>query len=352
MKSSLRAYLLSILVASMVMTGCAQGSKVTESDMRDRMETELGGVEKVTVMSTDGQEVVLDLPVFLKELPTQGQDLQLSTEPLKQEDVRFTLVLYRKQLAPLVVTVGEKASQFGESTYRGNGAIYFYQWVHKQMGKGLLAQKFDNALLSADDLSKTIVLAGTELDQIRNVLNTAVPETEKNPKQYPLFPTYKIRVGSTQKPLEVTVLTPTLISVPFGREKHLFHVDGQLFSRMTTWLPPSETEEQSLERLFKTTRIRLTATGEMVGENRELDVTQTTVEQGIAHQTVRLLQKGTLLEKPPEVAGKEQFQLQFLVNGTERSVVFYPRYFKLDQSWYAHNELVQNVWKLFENLRK
>ncbi|GED70255.1 hypothetical protein BRE01_39570 [Brevibacillus reuszeri] len=352
MKSSLRAYLLSLLVASMVMTGCAQGSKVSETDMRDRMETELGGVEKVTVMSTDGQEVALDLPVFLKELPTQGQDLQLSAEPLKQEDVRFTLVLYRKQSAPLVVTVGEKASQFGESTYRGNGAIYFYQWIHKQTGKGLLAQKFENGLLSAEDLSKTIVLSGTELEYIRNVLSTAVPETDKITKQFPLFPTYKIRVGSTQKPLEVTVLTPTVISVPFGREKHYFHVEGQLFSRMTALLPPSETEEHSIDRLFKSSRIHLVATGEMTGEDRELDATQTTVEQGIAHQIVRLLQKGTRLENAPQAPGKEQYQLKFLLNGTERSVVFYPRYFKLDQSWYAHDELAQNVWKLFENLRK
>ncbi|MDF2684081.1 MAG: hypothetical protein K0R47_5271, partial [Brevibacillus sp.] len=58
MKSSLRTYLLSIVVACTVMTGCAQDTKVTEADMRDRIGTELGTVEKVTVMSTDGQEVL------------------------------------------------------------------------------------------------------------------------------------------------------------------------------------------------------------------------------------------------------------------------------------------------------
>lgn len=351
MKSSLRAYLLSVLVASMVMTGCAQGSKVSETDMKDRIETELGAVEKVTVMSTDGQEVALDLPVFLKELPTQGNDLQLSTEPLKQEDVRFTLVLYRKQLAPLVVTVGEKASQFGESTYRGNGAIYFYQWVHKQTGKGLLAQKVDSVLLSAEDLSRTSALGDEEVAYISQVLAAAVPETDKNNKQYSLFPYYKLRIGSTQRPLEITVLTPTLISVPFGREKHNFHVDGKLFSRLTEWLPPGEKEDRPLDPLYKATRIDVKKTGEMTVENRELDVTQTTVEQGTAHQIVRLLQTGIRMKEAPPTPGAEQYQMHFLVNGTERTIVFYPRYFKFDQTWYAHSELPQKVWKLFENLR-
>ncbi|TGV22349.1 hypothetical protein EN829_045850 [Mesorhizobium sp. M00.F.Ca.ET.186.01.1.1] len=351
MVSSLRAYLLVVMVASMFVSGCAQSDKVP-ADMNDRIETELGAVEKATVMSTDGQEVMLDLPTFMKELSNQGKDLQLSEEALKQEDVRFTLVLYRKQLAPLVVAVGEGASQFGENTYRGAGAVAFYQWIQKLTGKGLLSQKIDTVLLSADDLGKTRALGEAEADLIRKVLATATPEPGAANKQYALYPNYQMRINATDRPLEVTVLTPTLISVPFGKETHTFRVDGGLFSKLTEWIPPADTGDKTFEQLFKASQIRISATGAAAAENIEVEVRKTTVEQGIAHQAVRLLQAADLLKEAPKDPGHEQHRLSFFVNGKEREVVLYANYFQLDAKWYIHSEIAENQWKLFQSLRK
>ncbi|MED4582039.1 hypothetical protein [Brevibacillus choshinensis] len=353
MKSSLRAYLLSIVVACTVITGCAQDAKVTDADMRDRIGTELGTVERVTVMSTDGQEVSLDLPEFLKELQGQGKDLQLSNDPLKQEDVRFTLVLYRKQVAPLVVSVGEKASKFGENTYRGSGAITFYQWIHRLTGNGLLALKSDNILLSADDLSQARMLAIEETAYIQKVLQAAAPESDQSVNQHPLYPNYRLRIDSVERPLEVTVLTPTLISIPFGRDRHFYHVDGQMFSRLTEYLVPKEKTTQPIDKLFKATNIRVEATGEMRVNNLDLDVSQSTVEQGMAHQAVRLLKTGVqLVDRPQKGVGPEEYRLHFRVNGKELTVIFYSRHFRINDSWYAHNQLQKAIWKLIEPTQK
>ncbi|WNC12560.1 hypothetical protein [Brevibacillus brevis] len=352
MKSSFRTYLFSLMVACAMVTGCAQNAKVTDADMRERIRTELGTVDKVTVMSTDGQEVALDLPTFLNELQGQGKDLQLSNEPLKQEEARFTLVLYRKQLAPLVVTVGEKASQFGENTYRGTGAATFYQWVHRLTGKGLLAMRADSILLSAEDLTLSRVLQDKETTYIQAVLGKAVPETEMPQSQHPLYPYYKLRLDSAERPLEVTVLTPTLISVPFGRDTQYFQVDGSMFSRLTEYLVPKENPGQPIEKLFKATNIRAEATGEMRVNERNLDVTQSTVEQGKAHQIVRLLKTGVRLGDAPKQVGPEQYRVHFRVNGEERTVIFYERHFCIDQVWYGHSQLQKSVWKLLEPAQK
>lgn len=352
MKSSLRAYLFPILVAGMLMAGCSSANKANDSEMRNRIETELGAVEKVTVMSTDGQEVMLDLPSFLKELPEHGKDLQISPDSLNQEDVRFTLVLYRRQLAPLVVSVGEKASQYGENTYRGKGAVYFYQWIRRQTGKGLLAQQMNSILLTADDLSKTKALGTAEIGTIRAMLGAAVPDTEEVDRQYPLYPYYRMRIDSTERPLDITVITPTIVSVPFGREKLVFHVEGKMFSQLTAWLPPSDMADDPFDPLFKATRIRLEGKNGNPVQTMELDVTNTTVEQGIAHQAVRLLKTGMPLREAPKQPGAEQYQLQFMVNDKERKVVFYPSHFKFDNVWYQHNHLEENVWKLLEVLKK
>ncbi|MGZ0049767.1 hypothetical protein [Brevibacillus gelatini] len=351
MVSSLRAYLFIVMVASMMIAGCAQTDKVP-ADMSNHIEKELDAVEKVTVMSTDGQEVMLDLPTFMKELAGQGKDLQLSETALKQEDVRFTLVLYRKQLAPLVVAVGEGASQFGENTYRGAGAVAFYQWIQKLTGKGLLSQKINTVLLSAEDISKTRVLGETEMEAIRTVLAAAVPETGATRKQYPLYPNYRLRINSAERPLEVTVLTPTLISVPFGKETHTFHVDGELFSKLTEWIPPAEMEEMQLEQLFKASKIRIAPTGAMAVEGLELEVRKTTVEQGIAHQAVRLLQTAELLKEAPKEPGPEQYRLYFTVNGKEHELILYDNHFQIDANWFAHHEMADAMWKLLQSARK
>ncbi|MFS0553033.1 hypothetical protein [Brevibacillus sp. 179-C9.3 HS] len=351
MISSLRTCLLVMMVSSLFVTGCAQSGKVSD-DMKDHIETELGAVEKVTVMSTDGQEVLLDLRSFMQELSGQGQDLQISSEPLRQEDVRFTLVLYRKQQAPLVVTVGELASEFGGHTYRGAGASYFYQWVNKLTGKGVLSQKINSVRLAAEDLGQARVLSEIETENIRKVLGSAVPEGESGKKQYPLYPNYRMKMNSADKPLEVAILTPTLIAVPYGRETYYFHVDGSLFSQLTEWLPPSNNNEDAIGQLFKTTHIRIAANGEMPVQNTEMDVTQTTIEQGIAHQSVRLLKNADPLQGSPKAPGSKQFELHFLVNDTEQIIEIYPNYFKYDQTWYIHDELAENEWKLFQSLRK
>ncbi|MDH4617176.1 hypothetical protein [Brevibacillus sp. AY1] len=352
MKSSFRAYLFPLLVAGLVLTGCSQDNQGIKTDMRGSIETELGAVEKVTVMSTDGQEVALELPVFMKELTEQGQDLEVSTEPLDQGEVRFTLVLYRKDLAPLVVPIGEKASQYGDRTFRGNGAKTFYQWVHKQVGTGILAQEMNNIYLSAEDLSSTKLLQDSERDAVKQLLRSADPELEQGVKQYPLHPYYRMRIHSNEKPLEVTVLTPTLISIPFGRETLTFHVEGALFSQLTSWLPPKEKTDDIYEKLFKANKLRIEKAGRTDVEDHEYDVTTTTKEQGKAHQIVRLIKSATPLPDAPSQPGEKQYVLHFVSSDTKRTIEMYPLTFKLDQSWFSHNNLDHNILKLLDSSRK
>lgn len=352
MNSSFRAYLFPLLVAGMLLTGCSQDNQGIKTDMRGSIEAELGAVEKVTVMSTDGQEVALDLSVFMKELSDQGQDLEISEQPLDQADVRFTLVLYRKDLAPLVVPVGEVASQYGDRTFRGNGAKSFYQWVHKQVGTGILAQEMNNMYLSAEDLSATKLLQDSENEAVKQLLRSAVPEMEQGVKQHPLHPYYRMRIHSNEKPLEVTVLTPTLISIPFGRETLTFHVEGTLFSQLTSWMPPVEKKDDLYEKLFKASKLHVEKAGRDDVEDREIDVTTTTLEQGNAHQIVRFLKSATPLAEAPVQPGVKQYVLHFVSSETKRTVEMYPSTFKLDQNWFSHKNVDQNILKVLDSSRK
>jgi len=351
MKSSFRAYLFCILVAGLLVTGCSQDQDI-RSDMRGSIETELGAVEKVTVMSTDGQEIPLNMPVFLEELAEQGKELELSSDPLKQEDVRFTLVLYRKNLAPLVVSVGEKASQYADRTFRGPGAVRFYDWVHRQTGIGIISQEMSSISLTAEDISSTKLLMDSERDIVKQILQAAVPELEQGKRQYPLHPYYRMRIHSNERPIEVTVLTPTLISIPFGRENHIFHVEGSLFSQLTSWLPPREKAVEPLEKLFKATKLRVDSMGTEGIENKEIDVTATTIKQGLAHEIVRTLKGATLLAEAPSQPGKPRYRLDFVTGDSTRSVIFYPQYVQFEKSWFSHSQADQYVLKLLDSSGK
>lgn len=350
MKLSFRAYLFQVLVACMVMTGCSRPDQEMAAGIRASIEAEVGAVEKVTVMSTDGQEVALDRTVFIQGLAEFGKDWQLSAEPLKQEDVRFTLVLYRNQSAPLVVSVGETASQYGESTYRGNDAKQFYRWIRRQTGEGLLAQKVESVQLSADDLSLTKMLQTEEIKAVHELLAGAVPqmEEEQGVKQFPLHPYYRMRIHTGEKPLEMTVLTPTLVSVPFGRETHYYHVEGALFSKLTVWLPPREQEDDPLQKLHKATLLRVETLGAANVLDKEYSVTQTTVEQGVAHQIVRMLRSAAPLSEPPAQPGPKQYLLHFTGNGVHRTVTFYSNYFQVGDLWFSHHGVDQTIAQMLE----
>lgn len=350
MISSFRAFLFQTLVAVVFVTGCSQAEQGITPDIQSNISAELGAVEKVTVMSTDGQEVTLDQSVFFSEMENQGKNWEVSAEPLKQEDVRFTLVLYQSKAAPLVVSVGETASQYGDITYRGNSASQFYRWLHRQIGQGLINQPVESVQLSADDLGQTKMLREDEMQAVREVLAKAVPQVEEKQltRQFPLHPYYRMRIHTGEKPLEVTVLTPTLFSVPFGRETHYFHVEGALFSRLTSWLPPREHKEDPFEKLFKATQLRIEPQNGAVLEDKKYDVTHTTIDQGIAHQIVRTLRLAPQLTETPAQPGAAQYILHFTGNGYERKITFYPAHFQIEHFWFSHDSVDDQIVKMLE----
>ncbi|QQE76116.1 hypothetical protein KDJ56_09450 [Brevibacillus composti] len=346
MKAILGKYLFPLLMASLILTGCAENIQGQPADMKKRIDEELGAIERITVLSTDGVEVPLELTAFLKELPEQGKDLQKSDQPLAQDDIRYTLVLYRAKLAPLVVEIGEQASQFGGDTYRGQGAVRFYQWIHRLAGAGLLSGSYRSVVLSAVDLNQTITLDKEQTAVFQEAFLAAEPLMEKNWQQYPLYPYYQMRVDTGERMLEATLLTPTLIAIPFGRETQYYRVPGALFSNFTQWMPPRKMTDRAFQQLFQASAIRLIGTGDQQQGAIEQKPTETTVEQGMAHQSVRLLQNSIELDQEPKNPGQEKYQLSFAVGEALHTVYLYDRHFRYQGKWFAQDQLEEKILRL------
>jgi hypothetical protein len=352
MRKRLRAFLLPVMLVSLFVAGCSsEVSDRNASELKKRIEAEIGVIEKGSVLSTDGQEVSLDLQTFLNDLQGHGKELQLSDTPLQREDVRYTLILHRKSVAPLVIEVGEQASQFGDQTYRGSGAVNFYRWVRQQAGKRLLPQSVRSIELTAVDFAYTLPLKQREAEAVWQLLKSAETVDMMEQKQYPLYPYYRLKLEG-ERTVEATVLTPTLLSVPFGKETHYYRIPGSLFSLLTEWLPPQKAISDPFEPLFKATHIRIEPLKDARVEAQTRKISETTVEQALAHQLVRLLKDGTLQDGQRAQPQQARFRLTFFGNGTESSLYVFDRYFLYDGRVYTHPEWNETIRDLLNETGK
>jgi hypothetical protein len=353
MRNRFRAYLLSVLLVSLLVAGCStEGSTRNASEWKRRIETEMDAIAKGSVLSTDGQEVSLDVQAFLNDLPAQGKELQLSDKPLQREDVRYTLILHRKTEAPLVIEVGEQASQFGSQTYRGSGAVKFYRWVRQQVGKRLLPGSVRSIDLTAVDFAHSLSLKQQEAEAVWQLLKSAETVDVMEQRQYPLYPYYRIKLDTGERTVEATVLTPTLLSVPFGKETHYYRIHGSLFSLLTEWLPPQEAKSDPFEPLFKTTHIRIEPIQDPSIKAQTRKISETTVDQALAHQCVRLLRDGTLRDGQLAQPQQARFRLTFFGNGTETSMYVFDRAFLHEGRVYTHPELEETIRDLLNGMGK
>jgi len=347
MKPCSRICLFALMFVCFCLGGCADAANRPVTDMKKKMDVEVGAVQKASVLSTDGQEVPLDVSVLLDELPTAGKELMLSDRSLRREDVRYTLILHRKVEAPLVLEVGADGSQFGGKTYGGSGAVSFYHWVRRLTGNALLRSEIHSMELSAGDMGRSLLLGDRDAEAIRKAIQGAQYLDATEAGKYPLYPHYQVKLQTANGLLTASVLTPTVISLPFGKETHTFRVDGSLFSALTRLIPPHEVGSDPFAGLFKASEISVLPIGKRSFSPVTVNVTKSIVEQSIAHQCIRLLKEGIHQSPPPRLPRQELYQIQFRVDGKNRVVNMYDRYFVFEGKVYAYAGGTQALLTLF-----
>lgn len=346
MKTCLRAYLVTAMFACLLLSGCSDGPNPQLDEMKKRLDVEIGMIDKVSVLSTDGQEFPIELADFTNNLKEQGKDLKESVNSINREDVRYTVILSRKTEAPLVIEVGSQGSQFANKTYRGNGAERFYRWIRDITGQSLFQADIRYAELNADDLNQSISLSEGQAEEVWQYLRTAEHVDSMEEKQYPLYPHYRLKLDTGDKMMDATVLTPTLLSVKVGVETHYFHVKSELFSKLTQWLPLREKSADSLDSLFRVSEIRIVPMKDKSVRIVERKIADSTVEQALSHELIRLLKQAKPLGKVTQLPNQERYQLIFLVNEQQKVVQMYDRFFLLNGQIYEHSHLDQQILKM------
>ncbi|NGQ93992.1 hypothetical protein G3578_02250 [Brevibacillus sp. SYP-B805] len=337
-----------LLVSCVLLVSCSASKQ--ERMEQNRFDMELEAIEKVSVLSTDGKEVTLNLPVFLEELGQQDKDLQRVEEPLQNRDLRYTLIVRRRGEAPLVVEVGKEASQIGNVSYSGKGAGGFYRWIRKLTAEAILAAPVQAVEASAGDLDRSLALDGRQSAEIASLLRTAKYHPGEEQKRYPVYPDYRLKLDNGGQMIEVSLLTPTMFAVKWGNETLYYDGSSQLFSRLTEWLPPHSTALNPIAPLFKAMECRLYPGSAAQVKHQVWKVDRSIENQAILHQMIRLLHQG-IPSNQPAAAGKELYTVVFVVGGVPHTLKMYDSTFVLDGQRYRHPHIDQTLLQLVGSMQ-
>jgi hypothetical protein len=338
-----------LLVSCLLLVSCSASKQ--EGMGQNRFDMELEAVEKVSVLSTDGKEVTLNLPVFLKGLGQQDMELQRVEMPLQNRDLRYTLIVHRRGEAPLVVEVGKEVSQVGNVSYSGKGARGFYSWIRKLTAEAIFAAPVQAVEVSAGDLDRSLTLDGRQSAEIVSLLRDVKYHAAEEQKRYPVYPDYRLKLDRGGQMIEVSLLTPTLLSVEWGSETIYFDGSSQLFSRLTEWLPLHSTAINPIDPLFKAMECRLYPGSEPQVKKQVWKVDRSIENQAILHQMIRLLHKG-IPSSQPGAREKELYTVVFVVGEVPHTLKMYDRTFLLDGQRYQHPHIDQALLQLFGSMQK
>lgn len=219
-----------LFIGCLLLTSCSQVVS------KNQMDVELEAVEQVSVLSADGQEIQLPLPLFLGEIEKQGKQLRPTDKKLMQSDLRYTLLVRRRSESPLVVQIGRNMSQLGTVTYEGTGAGHFYHWIRELTAGSIFTPKLRNGEIRANGLNRQMVLEEKQREELASLLQRAVYKPVEEISVPPLFPDYQLKLDYGQRTTEVSMLTPTVAAVRFGNDTLYYDIPEQLYARLSEWL--------------------------------------------------------------------------------------------------------------------
>ncbi|MBM7590642.1 hypothetical protein [Brevibacillus fulvus] len=343
--------LLAALFAGLLLSGCAETANQEVSGIAENLDTDLNNIEKVTVITADGLEIPIRLDQFNSDFSIKGKNLQTADKPLQKDEVAYTVVLHRKNEAPLVVEVGKQASQFADQTYRGVGAEKLYGWIHGIVGKTLLQNEVKEIVVNADDLTRSLRLNDQETADVMRLLANSESVDQLEIPQFPLYPGYRLRLDFAETALEAKILTPTLLYFEAGSDQHYLRVDSELFSKLTEWIPLTGGSGDEFAPLYKTTELQISPGSDPEVKAAKYKMADSTFEQGLSHQLVRLLKQAKPATEIP-LPDKANFSLVFVVNGEKQAVDFYTDAFVFAGKTYADQGIAAKTRALFAEIAR
>lgn len=330
---------ISALFCCILLTACSQAAQ------QNGIDVDLEAIDHVSVLTLDGQEIQLQLPLFLGEIRKFGKNLQLVQKELPRSDTMYTLLVHRREESPLVVQVGRTMIQFGKNCYEGEGAEMFYRWIRKLTGESMFNPRLSNAELRAADLGRGRILEEEQQRELEGLLRGSVYLQQEEMNQYPIYPDYRLKLEYGERTAEVRMISTTTAAVHLGNDTIYYKVPQKLFAALTEWLPPQALTSLHLETLFQADKLELYNPNGSTPVN-SWDFMQQPEKKAAFHQLIRQLRYGVPLAQKPQAIGSELFHFVLINSGKQQTVVIYADYFLIHDQVYRLAKIGQMAEEL------
>lgn len=331
MRACLHAWTMFLaILACSLSAGCSEVTTMPVTDADPNVQSNFGTIEKVSVMTTDGQEIFLNKDEFLKHATKDTSLFPQQLQKLKTEDVRFTLIVYRSQSAPFVLEVGPGQDE----------TTSFYHWIRKETAKALFPQIHLRSIeMVATDLGQSYLPTEEETSLIGKQLSAAEYSETNQPLQFALYPDYRLVVDSGERTMIAQLLSPRLLRVSLGKEQLYYTVSTDLFSQAANWLPPQKKGTSDVfDSLFKATKVILAPTGKGSADLLTYEPAESSQYQSLLHETVRELKRAEPSAAPVPTEAPEYY-LRIMVGETEHVVHIYGDTFRFQGKMYHQPEM-------------
>ncbi|MGD8190998.1 hypothetical protein ACQCN2_13555 [Brevibacillus ginsengisoli] len=341
---------LSLFSLVMILSGCSTAPTKTTDRVDNLFSSKIHSVKQVSVITTDGQEIVLDSQTVKNTLPQTTQEIYRSTDSLRESDVRYTVLAYRDDQAPLVIEVGESACQFEGTTYRGVDTQAFYQSIAELTGQALFSGNNPQSIqLSALDKEDKAGLNPVQTQQVWRMIKQAKYQVKPEFIPYPLFPNYKLQLDFGDRIREVSMLTPGLVKLQIGNDVLYYRVPSSLFSLLTKYITPQSDEHNLIDKLFKARGIFMVSADSQ--EKFNTTFKDPILWESLAHQFVRILKQGVLSNQNVLSGENVKYKITLLIGDTRKEVEVFSSGFRLDGQTFKQPEIIGKLRELVTQYR-
>ncbi|HZG15064.1 MAG TPA: hypothetical protein VE710_08610 [Candidatus Bathyarchaeia archaeon] len=334
-----------------LMIGCLLLTSCSTAAQQSRFDMDLEEIDHVSVLSLDGQEIQLPLALFLGELKQQGHHLIPTDHVFHRDDMMYTLLVHRRSESPLVVQIGRNASQFGNITYEGEGAVNFYRWIRRLTAESIFASNLLEGEIRAEDLNREKVLEELQRNELESLLRRAVYNASEDWQAYPLYPDYRLKLNYGDRITEVRMLTPTNAAVRFGNDTFYYEMPDRLHERVVEWLSPHILTGIQLEMLFQANHWKIIQDGDF-HHPVFWDLKDVPEKKMYVHQMVRVLREGAPLTAKPRQISAERFRFVVSSGEKKQNIVVYDHHFVLSEQFYQLHDIGKTVASLLQSEEK
>lgn len=217
---------------------------------------------KVSLISQEGIDVELEADRFQAKW-SEYTPFLVESSPIEMAD-SYTIVGWDKQNQPHVIQVSNEGIKVGQDYYQVKKTEDLMAWIREHIGlKYLNHVEMERIMVEARDLEIKKELPNALAEDVFQLIkgSSLVRGTPRLVEA--LYPAYILDIEHKKDHfLQLTVLSPTLISIQDGQDRWYYQLNHSIFSLLKEVIPITYYSKEHIKHLFQAEDLKVLKEGE------------------------------------------------------------------------------------------